>query len=159
MAATGVSPFFAFRRMQNPFEREMVPSGLRIKTCTEGMLTAATHKGTDRFQGFSSYQAQTDSRGFRPRVSNYIGCTPLLLLLWNPCLPFVFFRLFGPYFKWILLHSKESKEKKCVGAENSFCRCGDEVTHMFGSRSVTDDGVLQNCGCAYSNEMLLAEIG
>lgn len=28
------------------------------------------------------------------------------------------------------------------------------------SRTVTDEGALQkNCGCAYSNEMLLAEIG
>ena len=46
----------------------------------------------------------------------HIGCTPLLLPLWNP-LVFRLFFAFGPYFKWILpSFERKGEEKEELGA-------------------------------------------
>ena len=59
---------------------------------------------------------------------------------------------------------RKGEKKKEVGCrKHSRCRGsvmkGRDMRSSV-SRTVTDEGALQkNCGCAYSNEMLLAEIG
>ncbi len=52
-----------------------------------------------------------------------IGCTPLLLLLWNP-LVFRLFFAFGPYFKWILpsFERKGENERRVGCRKNGLCR-------------------------------------
>jgi len=54
---------------------------------------------------------QTDSTGFTLESVIHIGCTPLLLLLWNP-LVFRLFFAFAPYFKWILPSFERKGEEK-----------------------------------------------
>ena len=85
---------------------------------------------------------QTDSTGFTLESVIHIGCTPLLLLLWNP-LVFRLFFAFGPYFKWILFHSKEREEKKKGRCrENGLCRAAvmkGRNMRSSVSRSVTDE--------------------
>ena len=59
---------------------------------------------------------QTDSTGFTLESVIHIGCTPLLLPLWNP-LVFRLFFAFGPYFKWILpSFERKGEEKEELGA-------------------------------------------
>ena len=75
---------------------------------------------------------QTDSTGFTLESVIHIGCTPLLLLLWNP-LVFRLFFAFGPYFKWILpSFERKGEEKEELGAGKlSLQGCGDEGTWHF----------------------------
>ena len=90
--------------MQNPFEKKRgySPKGLRINSRPKGCLYSSYNKGTGlspRSQFLPSFKLTLGNKF--PESVIHIGCTPLLLLLWNP-LVFCLFFTFGPYFKWIL---------------------------------------------------------
>lgn len=111
--------------MQNPFEKKRgySPKGLQINSRPKGCLYSSYNKGTGlspRSQFLPSFKLTLGNKF--PESVIHIGCTPLLLLLWNP-LVFCLFFTFGPYFKWILSSFERKGEKKKVRCrENSFCR-------------------------------------
>ena len=102
--------------MQNPFEKKRgySPKGLRINSRPKGCLYSSYNKGTGlspRSQFLPSFKLTLGNKF--PESVIHIGCTPLLLLLWNP-LVFRLFFAFGPYFKWILSSFDRKGEKKTL---------------------------------------------